>query len=345
MPSIRGTANKVSSRPPLSQKESGKDSLLEVKDLIVDFRTADGSVRAVDGVNLQLKTGDTLGLVGESGCGKSQAVLAMLGLLDSNGQVWGSACYRGQELIGLKESALNRVRGVKITMIFQDPMTALNPHLKVGTQLLEVLHQHARLPGKAARQHAIDWLAAVQLPDPARLMQRYPHELSGGQRQRVMIAMSLLCEPEILIADEPTTALDVTVQAEILQLLRELRRRLRMALILITHDLGLVAGICERVMVLYAGRVVESGPTAAVFHQPQHPYTRGLLACMPRLNTPFEQRLPTIAGRPPVIGQRPAGCSFAPRCSYAFTRCEHESPQLVALDPVRAKACHLERLP
>lgn len=321
------------------------ETLLEVKDLTVDYRTPEGCVRAVDGVSFDLGAGEFLGIVGESGCGKSQTVLALVGLLSDNGQAGGSVRYRGRELIGLRQSALNRIRGARIAMIFQDPMTALNPHLKIGTQLLEVLRQHASLDNKAARGHAVDMLAAIHLPDPERCMRRYPHELSGGQRQRVMIAMNLLCEPEILIADEPTTALDVTVQAEILELLRELGRRLRMALILITHDLGVVAGMCERVLVMYAGRVMESGTAQAIFSQPQHPYTQGLLACIPRLDAPPEEPLLTIPGNPPQAGEHLAGCRFAPRCRYAFERCGQEAPPLVALSSHRAKACHLERLP
>ncbi|HKF95979.1 MAG TPA: ABC transporter ATP-binding protein, partial [Gammaproteobacteria bacterium] len=257
-------------------------TLLSVQNLSVDFRTGDGLVSAVDGISFELNEGETLGLVGESGCGKSQTVLGLLSLLDNNGRARGSAYYRGHELIGQRQRALNRVRGAKIAMVFQDPMTALNPHLKIGTQLLEVLRQHLTITNTAARKRAIDWLAAVRMPDPERCMKRFPHELSGGQRQRVIIAMSLLCEPEILIADEPTTALDVTVQAEILELLSELKRRLSMALILITHDLSVVAGMCERILVMYAGRVVESGPTRNLFRRPQHPYTQGLLACLPR---------------------------------------------------------------
>jgi oligopeptide transport system ATP-binding protein len=318
--------------------------LLEVENLRVTFDAGDGRVEAVRGVDFSLGEGKTLGIVGESGCGKSQTVLAVMGLLDSNGQAQGKALYRGQELIGQKQRALNRLRGAKVAMIFQDPMTALNPHLKIGTQLIEVLRQHMGLKGTAARSRAVDMLAAVHLPDPAHYLRRFPHELSGGQRQRVMIAMSLLCEPEILIADEPTTALDVTVQAAVLELLRELKQRLHTALILITHDLGVVASMCERVLVMYAGRVVESGPTEAVFFQPQHPYTQGLLGCIPSLHAAFDEPMTMIPGRPPQPGERLAGCSFSPRCGYAFARCQHEEPPLVALSSDRAKACHLEHL-
>jgi oligopeptide transport system ATP-binding protein len=268
--------------------------------------------------------------------------LALLGLLDGNGRVQGSVRYRDQELVGQKEHALSRIRGARIAIIFQDPVTALNPHLKIGTQLVEALHRHAALSGRATRERATDMLAAVRMPEPAECLKRYPHELSGGQRQRVIIAMSLLCEPEILIADEPTTALDVTVQAEILALLRKLKQRLGMALIFITHDMSIVAELCERVLVMYAGRVVETGPTEAVFHRPQHPYTRALLACVPRLDEPRDAPLFAIPGQPPRLGEHSVGCSFAPRCPHVLTKCAHETPSLIFSTHEHAKACHLE---
>jgi oligopeptide transport system ATP-binding protein len=319
--------------------------LLEIRDLAVDFHTGDGLVRAVCGVSFEVGTGETLGIVGESGSGKSQTMLAVLGLLDTNGKAHGSARLRGQELIGSSPRALNRLRAATISMIFQEPMTALNPHLSIGTQLLEVLHQHTQLRGSRARRRVQDMLAAVHMPDPQQYMRRYPHELSGGMRQRVMIAMCLLPQPEILIADEPTTALDVTVQAEILELLSELTRRSAMSLILITHDLGVVAGICERVLVMYAGRVVEAGSAEAILCNPQHPYTQALLACVPRLDASREDRLLPIFGDPLKPGERVQGCDFAPRCRYTFMRCVHEEPRLIASGDNRAKACHLERLP
>ncbi len=301
-------------------------------------------MRAVDGVSMNLAQCDTVGIVGESGSGKTQTAFAMLGLLDSNARVQGSAQYRGRELIGLKPRALNRVRGRRIAMIFQDPMTALNPHLKVGTQLIEGLHQHLRVDTRAARERATEWLAAVHLSNPKRLLKCYPHELSGGQRQRVMIAMSLQCEPEILIADEPTTALDVTVQAEVLDLLAELKQRSRMALVLITHDLGVVAAMCEHVLVMYAGRIVESGPAQVIFRRPQHPYTKALLACIPRIDAPIEEKLPVIRDALPSERDYSSGCEFGPRCPYAFALCEHKRPPLVQFAADWAKACHLERL-
>jgi oligopeptide transport system ATP-binding protein len=329
---------------PPSHYSAEEDPLLAVRELSVDFRTGVGWVRAVSGFSMDLARSETLGIVGESGSGKTQAALAILGLLDHNARAQGSVQYRGQELIGLKARALNRIRGGRVAMIFQDPTTALNPHLKVGTQLIEGLRQHHRIETRAAREHASEWLTAVHLPDPKCVLQLYPHELSGGQRQRVMIAMSLLCEPEILIADEPTTALDVTVQAEVLDLLAQLKQRSRMALVLITHDLGVVAAMCERVLVMYAGRIVESGPAHAIFERPQHPYTKGLLACIPRLDTPIEDKLPVIPGTPPSTRYDSTGCEFAPRCPYAFARCERKRPRLVEFAADRAKACHLDRL-
>jgi oligopeptide transport system ATP-binding protein len=316
--------------------------LLRVNDLTVDFHADGGVSRVVDRVSFEVGAGEAVGIIGESGCGKSQMVLAMLGLLDRSGRAQGSVRYRGQELIGRTRRALNRIRGAKVAMIFQDPMSALNPHLKIETQLVEVLHRHAALNARVARKRAIDMLTAVRMPDAAQCLRRFPHELSGGQRQRVMIAMSLLCKPEVLIADEPTTALDVTVQAEILQLLHELKRDSAMALIFITHDMGVVAGLCERVLVMYAGRVVESGPTEAVFNRPRHPYTQGLLACVPRLYAPPDAPLFAIPGQPPAPGMHTVGCSFSPRCPHVFARCLQEKPALISAAGEHAKACHLD---
>jgi oligopeptide transport system ATP-binding protein len=319
--------------------------LLQVRDLVVDYPARERMRRAVDGVNFDVYPGQSLGVVGESGCGKSQTMLAILGLLDRNAQVQGTAHYGDQQLIGLPLHRLNRIRGAKIAMIFQDAMSALNPHLRIGVQLHEVLRAHTRLGYRAGRARIIEMLAAVRLPQPAQCIKRFPHELSGGQRQRVMIAMSLLCEPEILIADEPTTALDVTVQAEILQLLQEIRQKSSMSLVLITHDLGVVAGICERIMVMYAGRVMESAPAEAIFYRPQHPYTQGLLACSARMEWTRDDVLPTIPGQPPDTSSPAAiGCRFAPRCRHRFDRCDRETPELVAWRDGHAKACYLDML-
>ncbi|MDT0633463.1 ABC transporter ATP-binding protein [Spectribacter hydrogenoxidans] len=258
--------------------------LLKVANLQVSFDTPDGPVDAVRGLDFELAEGQTLGIVGESGSGKSQSVRALLGLLDSNGRVSGSARYRDTELIGLSERELRRIRGSRIAMIFQDPMTSLNPHLRVSTQMTEVLAQHQGLRRRAAMSRAIEMLEAVRIPDAARRIRYYPHQFSGGMRQRVMIAMSLLCQPDILIADEPTTALDVTVQAEILDLIRDLRTRFSTSVILITHDLGVVAGTCDHVVVMRDGEVVERAAVGALFDQPQHDYTRRLLAAVPKLD-------------------------------------------------------------
>jgi ABC-type dipeptide/oligopeptide/nickel transport system ATPase component len=258
--------------------------LLEVDNLSVSFRRGRERIEAVRDVSFALDQGETLGIVGESGSGKSQTVLALLGLTDANGEVRGSARFEGEELIGLPPRALNRIRGRRIAMIFQDPMTSLNPHLRIGTQMAEVLALHKGQTGAIARDRCMEMLERVRISDPARRLNQYPHELSGGMRQRVMIAMSLLCEPALLIADEPTTALDVTVQAEILDLMRELRERFEMAMLLITHDLGVVAGNCDRVLVMQDGRVVESGVAEEIFYAPQQAYTRALLAAVPRLD-------------------------------------------------------------
>ncbi len=257
--------------------------LLDVSRLFVSYRTRDGVVQAVRDVSFQLDEGETLGVVGESGSGKTQAALAILGLCDRNAEIAGSVRWNGQELIGAKPAALNRVRGEEIAMIFQDPMTALNPHLRIRTQMTEVLREHKGMNERQARVRAIEMLEAVKIPDAARRIEQYPHEFSGGMRQRVLIAISLLCEPKLLVADEPTTALDVTVQAEILRLIRELRTRMGTALILITHDLGVVAGNCERVLVMSEGAVQESGTAEEIFYTPRQPYTQKLLAAVPRL--------------------------------------------------------------
>ena len=257
--------------------------LLEVDNLKVSFDTADGEVEAVRGVSFCIDEGATLGIVGESGSGKSQTVLGLLSLLDANGSVTGSALYKGQELIGLKPAELNQIRGEDIAMIFQDPMTSLNPHLRIATQMTEVLRFHKGMDKKAARLEAARMLDAVRIPDALKRLDQFPHEFSGGMRQRVMIAMALLCNPALLIADEPTTALDVTVQAEILSLLEELRKEFNTALMLITHDLGIVAGHCDQVIVMNKGLIVESGSAEDIYYQPRQDYTRQLLAAVPRL--------------------------------------------------------------
>ena len=301
-------------------------TLLAVDGLTVTFDTPEGPVRAVDGLSFELARGGTLGLVGESGSGKSQAMLALLGLLATNGRARGRARFDGLDLLTLAPRALNDLRGARIATVFQDPMTSLNPYLTIATQMTEVLARHQGMGRTAARRRALDLLDAVRIPDAANRIDRYPHEFSGGMRQRVMIAMALLCGPDLMIADEPTTALDVTVQAQILEVLRDVRADFGTALILISHDLGVVAGHCRDVIVLYAGRAVESGAAADLFARPRHPYTAGLLRAIPRLDRPVTERLATLPGQPPDLLALPAGCAYAPRCERRVARCEDERP-------------------
>ncbi len=315
--------------------------MLAVSGLTVTFDTPDGEVHAVSDLDFALSRGETLGIVGESGSGKSQAVLAVMGLLASNGRATGSIRYRDRELLGMPVSELNRFRGSKLTMIFQDPMTCLNPYLRVRTQMVEVLEKHRGMSRTDARQRALEVLDAVKIPDAANRLDMYPHEFSGGMRQRVMIAMALLCDPDLLIADEPTTALDVTVQAQILDLMHDLKRDFNTAIIMITHDLGVVAGLCDRVMVMYAGRGVELGTTEEIFYDAQHPYTAGLLRSVPRLDRAGETRLLTIAGNPPNLQDLPPGCAYNDRCEQRIDVCSRERPPLITTAPGRCAACHL----
>jgi oligopeptide transport system ATP-binding protein len=320
--------------------------MLEVRDLSVTFRTPAGEVAAVSDVSLAVAPGECLGIVGESGSGKSQLFLGCLGLLAPNGRASGSARLDGLELIGLGDRALEQVRGARASMVFQDPMSALTPHMRIGDQLAEVLTTHRRISHAEALERAQAALARVQIPEPARRLRQYPHELSGGMRQRVMIAMAVLCEPELLIADEPTTALDVTVQAQILDLLRELTDELRTALVLITHDLGVVAGIADQVAVMYAGRIVEQGPVERLLTHPAHPYTCGLLDSMPDLAAQHDLLPLGIAGQPPDLGSLPPGCAFEPRCASRGARCRAERPALVPRGSGTAVACwHPRGLP
>ncbi len=318
-------------------------ALLQVQDLTTRFATPEGEVAAVSAVSFSIDQGESVGVVGESGSGKTQAFLSIMGLLARNGRCTGSACFRDQELLDLPPRQLNKVRGVKLTMIFQDPMTSLNPHLKIARQMTEVLIEHRGLGEQAARRRSLELLDRVGIPAARQRIDLYPHEFSGGMRQRVMIATALLCEPELVIADEPTTALDVTVQAQILELLQQLRRELGMAIVVITHDLGVVAGLAERVLVMYAGRIVEQGPVQAIFDDPQHPYTLGLLRSMPRLDAAAAGELMAIPGQPPNLQALPAGCAFRERCDFAFERCA-ERPELRTFAAGRRKACHRERL-
>ena len=316
-------------------------SLLKVNNLGVQFQTPDGLVRAVNGVNFELDKGQTLGIVGESGSGKSQTVLAAMGLLAKNGRTSGEVLYRGKNMLSMSPKELNDIRGNRVSMIFQDPMTSLNPYLTVERQMTEVLELHKNMTRKQAKKRAIELLEAVRIPEAARRVDMYPHEFSGGMRQRVMIAMALLCEPEVLIADEPTTALDVTVQAQILTLLKDLQRDHGTAIVMITHDLGVVAGLCEKVMVMYGGRVMEYGTADNIFYQPSHPYTIGLLGALPRLDHDGSE-LASIPGNPPNMAHMPAGCPFSERCQHASSRCATDLPQLVtaAHSPLVMRACH-----
>ncbi len=320
-------------------------TLLEVEDLTIRFDTEEGEVVAADRLSFKMKAGETLGLVGESGSGKSQTVLAIMGLLAKNGRAEGTVRLNGQDLLALSKRALNRLRGVDIAMIFQDPMTALNPYLTIARQMTEVLIEHQGLDGGRARAKSLALLDQVGIPDARSRIDLYPHEFSGGMRQRVMIAIALLCDPQLLIADEPTTALDVTVQAQILDLMDSLRRERDMAILLITHDLGLVAGLADRVMVMYGGRLVEKGPVLPLFDKPAHPYTNGLLQSSPRIDQTRARELPTIPGQPPNLQALPEGCAFQDRCPRRFERCATDRPALRQVAHERAVACHLETSP
>jgi len=305
---------------------SAASPLLSIRDLKSYLRTPHGVVRAVDGVSLELAAGRTLGLVGESGCGKSVLARSILGLLPESILIraGGEIRYAGRDLRDLSERELRSVRGREIAMIFQDPMTSLNPVMQVGAQIEQALRLHLRCSRAEAREHAVDLLDSVGITAPARRVENYPHELSGGMRQRVMIAIALACGPKVLIADEPTTALDVTVQAQILDLLQELQEKRGMALILITHNLGVVAGMADEVAVMYAGRIVEHGPTGALLAAPRMPYTAALLRSVPRLDDPVHSRLEAIGGRPPPLIEPPPGCRFAPRCPRATGICAQD---------------------
>lgn len=316
--------------------------LLEVANLDVRFKTPDGLLHAVNGLNFELDRGSTLGIVGESGSGKSQSVLAMMGLLADNGLASGNIRFDGEEILNLPAKGINKIRGRRIAMIFQDPMTSLNPYLSIGTQMIEVLRLHQGMGRADARARCVELLNAVHISDPRARLACYPHELSGGMRQRVMIAMALLCDPDLLIADEPTTALDVTVQAQILGLLTELQAQFETAIILITHDLGVVAGSCDEVLVMYGGQVMESGPTDDIFYAPRHPYTQGLLRSMPSSQSHEQGPLKVIPGSPPDLRQLPEGCPFFARCEQRFDVCERERPGAFQIGPAHLSACHLE---
>jgi len=315
------------------------EPLLEIRDLRISFATPSGPLEAVSGIDMTLERGGVLGLVGESGSGKSVSMLGALGLLPKSAQVSGSVRFRGRDLLAMPPQDLRAIRGARIGMIFQDPLTALNPVLRVGEQIVEAIRIHHRdVSHKAAMARAVELLDLVSIPQPQQRVRQYPHEFSGGMRQRAMVAMAMANEPELLIADEPTTALDVTVQAQILEMLQHLRARLGIGLILITHDLGVVAGMADTVAVMYAGRIVERGGVDDVFADSHHPYTRGLLAALPKLDA-GDAPLVGIEGRPPSLSERPQGCAFHPRCPLAEDRCRKEEPALRQVGST-SSACH-----
>src|SRR5688572_10727449 len=316
-------------------------ALLRVQDLTTTFKIPGGVVRAVDHVSLELRRGETLGIVGESGSGKSMTALSILRLVQPPGEIHGGPIsFNGRsDLLELSERDMRAIRGAEIGFIFQEPMTALNPVFTIGNQIVEALRVHRRETRSGARAKAIELLEAVRIPDPSRRLRDYPHQMSGGMRQRVLIAIALACQPLLLIADEPTTALDVTIQAEILDLLQEMKEKFHLALLLITHDLGVVAGHADRVAVMYAGRIVEEGPMRQVFRSPQHPYTSGLLASIPG-GAPG-QRLQAIEGTVPNLADLPAGCAFEPRCPQRFDLCSTEAPPPYDVGPDQRVRCHL----
>jgi peptide/nickel transport system ATP-binding protein len=317
---------------------STSEPLLHVEDLHVEFSTEDGVVHAVDGIGYEVHRGRTLGIVGESGSGKTVSSLTTLGLTRSQGaQVSGQILFEGRDLVALSEAELRGIRGNDIAMIFQDPLSSLHPFFKVGTQLIEALRVHQQISKAQARARAIELLGLVGIPDPSRRVDDYPHEFSGGMRQRAMIAMALANEPKLLIADEPTTALDVTVQAQILALLERLQRELGMAIVIITHDLGVVAEMADEIAVMYAGRIVEKASAATVFDDPEHPYTWGLLKSIPKLSSSRDEDLVPIPGTPPSLIRRPSGCHFHPRCPYAQPSHSRIDPQL---QPVGGQSGH-----
>ena len=313
--------------------------LLEIADLRVEFRTHGGLVKAVDGISYVVEQGETVAIVGESGCGKSVSALAVMGLVPSPpGRTSGEVRFQGRDLLALREDALREVRGRDIAMVFQEPMTSLNPVLTIGTQLEEGMRRHLGLSKAAAGERAIELLRMVGIAEPARRMKQYPHHFSGGMRQRVMIAVALSCNPKLIIADEPTTALDVTIQAQILELMKDLTQRLGVALVIITHNLGVVARYADRVYVMYAGKLVETAPTASLYARPRHPYTIGLLNSVPRM-TRRGGRLIPIEGQPPDLSRLDGACSYRPRCRWAVARCAEAFPPLEPIGPGHRSAC------
>ena len=315
--------------------------ILEIENLQTQFFTSAGTVRAVDGITYTVDEGESVAIVGESGCGKSVSALSILRLIpDPPGRVvGGSIRFMGMDILALSDAEIRKVRGRRIAMVFQEPMTSLNPVLTIGLQLTETLEHHLGMTRDAAQARATELLGMVGISDPERRLAQYPHHLSGGMRQRVMIAMALCCEPQLIIADEPTTALDVTIQAQILELMRDLTKRLGVALIIITHNLGVVARYADRVNVMYAGKIIEQGSALQIYHQPSHPYTLGLLKSVPRLDQPRKEKLDPIEGQPPDLTRLDAGCAFRPRCRYAVERCANEIPALEPVSDGHTSAC------
>ncbi len=319
-------------------------TLLQVKGLKTQFFTQDGVVNAVNGIDFDLNEGETLGIVGESGCGKSVSVLSLMRLIPSppGRIVGGEAWFQGRDLLKMSDEEIRSVRGNKIAMIFQDPMTSLNPVLTINQQVSEALELHLSMDKRQARKRTIELLEMVRIPDAANRVDDYPHQFSGGMRQRVMIAMGLSCNPQLLIADEPTTALDVTIQAQIVDLVKQLKKEIGMAVIWITHDLGVIAGLADRVNVMYAGYIIESADVKDIYADPRHPYTLGLLGSIPRLDAERKKKLTPIEGLPPDLIDMPPGCPFAPRCRYAIDRCLEENPKLETIARRHSVACWVD---
>jgi oligopeptide/dipeptide ABC transporter ATP-binding protein len=320
--------------------ETSGDTVLRARDLQVSYPARGGGVHAVRGVSLHIDRGECLGIVGESGAGKSQTFLAAMGLLGKGARVAGNLRFEEREILGLPPSALNRIRGARLAMIFQDPMTSLTPHVRVGVQLAEVLVHHAGAGWREAERRALEVLQSVGVPEAPRRMRQYPHELSGGLRQRVMIGMGIMCGPSLLIADEPTSALDLRVQAQIIELLRALKAESSLSVALVSHDVGVIAGLADRIVVMYAGRIVESGPTRKLLRGARHPYTASLIQCVPSLRGPRPARMAFIPGHPPASADADEGCAFAPRCPRATRLCREERPALRAADGAGEFACH-----
>ena len=318
-------------------------TLLDNRNLSVRFAVKGAAVQAVQDLSFTVRRGECVGIVGESGSGKTQGVLAIMGLLPQNGTATGSAVFKGQEILNAPRKVLDKIRGASMSMIFQDAMAGLTPFMRIGDQLCEVLVEHQGMNRSEARNRAIEVLRIVQFPQPKRRFNMYPHELSGGMRQRVMIALALLCRPDLIIADEPTTALDITIQAQILEFLKGLRRRTDTSIIMITHDLGVAADLCDRIIVMYAGRMVECGYVQDIFARPQHPYTQALLRSTPRLDQDPEGDIPQIPGRPPDLQALPTGCAFAPRCGLVRDECRQQRPELRVRFDDHLAACFVEQ--